>query len=60
MALGTVTDTPARTGCTVRSTRALERLVERPAFQQPLLQALETYVERYGVAYLRAPSVASS
>ena len=60
MALGTVTDTPARTGCTLRSTRALERLVERPAFQQPLLQALETYMERYGVAYPKSRSVASS
>ncbi len=60
MALGTVTDAPARTGCTVSSTRALERLVERPAFQQPLLQALETYMERYGVAYPKSRSVASS
>ena len=60
MALGTVTDAPARTGCTVSSTRALERLVERPAFQQPLLQALETYMERYRVAYPKSRSVASS
>ncbi len=58
---GLVTDTTARTWphgdqCHVSQSELLERL----AFQQQLLQALDAYVEKYGVTYPKSPSAASS
>ncbi len=53
---GLVTDTTARTWphgdqCHVSQSELLERL----AFQQQLLQALDAYVEKYGVTYPSLP-----